>query len=50
MRRKVVPDAGRRPDERVTTMLERHVRDRHDAAAIRTRADAPLQKRLTVAR
>ena len=50
MRRKLVPDAGRRPDERVATMLERHVRGTHGSAAIQTRTDTTLTKRLTPAR
>jgi hypothetical protein len=50
MRRKVLFDDGRRQDERVTAMLERHVRGRHGAAAIRTHADATLRKRLEIAR
>jgi hypothetical protein len=50
MRRKVVPDAGRRQDERVAAMLERHVREAHGSAAIVTRIDATLRKRLATAR
>ena len=50
MRRKLVPDAGRRHDERVATMLERHVRGTHGSAAIQTRTDTTLSKRLTPAR
>ena len=50
MRRKLLLDDGRRQDERVVAMLERHVRGRHDAAAIRTQTDATLRKRLQIAR
>jgi hypothetical protein len=50
MRRKLVPDAGRRQDERIAAMLERHVRGTHSAAAIQTRTDATLSKRLATAR
>ncbi|HJV29570.1 MAG TPA: hypothetical protein VJ645_03555 [Gaiellaceae bacterium] len=50
MRRKLLPDEARRQDERVTTMLKRHVRDKHGAAAIQTRMDTTLRKRLAPAR
>ena len=50
MRRKVLLEDGRRQDERVTAMLERYVRGRHGAAAIRTHADVTLRKRLELAR
>jgi hypothetical protein len=50
MRRKLLPDEGRRNDERVAAMLERHVRDRHGSAAIQTRTDTTLRKRLAPAR
>jgi hypothetical protein len=46
MRRRLLPDDGRRSDERVTAMLERHVRDRDGSAAIQTRTDETLRKRL----
>jgi hypothetical protein len=44
--RKLVPDDGRRRDERVVAMLERYVRGKHGSAAIQTRIDASLRKRL----
>jgi hypothetical protein len=44
--RKLVSDEGRRPDERVVAMLQRYVRDRRGSAAIQTRSDASLRKRL----
>ena len=44
--RKLLPEDGRRPDERVAAMLERYVRGRHGSAAIQTRTDATLRKRL----
>jgi hypothetical protein len=50
MKRKAQFDDARRQDERVTAMLERHVRGRHGAAAIRTHSDATLRKRLEIAR
>jgi hypothetical protein len=44
--RKFSSDDGRRRDERVVAMLERYVRGRHGSAAIQTRTDATLRKRL----
>jgi hypothetical protein len=44
--RKLVPDDGRRGDKRVVAMLERYVRDRQGSAAIQTRTDATLRRRL----
>jgi hypothetical protein len=49
MKRKLLPDDGRRRDERVVAMLERHVSARHGSAAIRTQTEAPLRKRLAIA-
>jgi hypothetical protein len=46
--RKRVPENGRRCDERVVAMLERYVRGRHGSAAIQTRTDATLRKRLAI--
>ena len=45
MRRKLLPDDGRRHDERVAAMLEWHVHGKHSSAAIQTRFDATLRKR-----
>jgi hypothetical protein len=46
VRRRLLLDDGRRRDERVVAMLERHVRGRHDSAPIRTGIDETLRKRL----
>ncbi|MEP7335091.1 MAG: hypothetical protein ABI717_04860 [Actinomycetota bacterium] len=50
MRWKRRHDDGRQGDERIATMLERHVRAKDGAAAIKTLADAPLRQRLAAAR
>ena len=46
MRRRLLPDDGRRSDERVAAMLKRHVQGRDGSAAIQTRTDETLRKRL----
>jgi hypothetical protein len=50
MRRRLRHEDERRPDERIGTMLERHVRGKAGSAAIKTGTDATLRERLAAAR
>ena len=46
MRRKLRNEDGRRGDERIAAMLDRHVRGRQGSALIKTGTDAALRTRL----
>jgi hypothetical protein len=49
MKRRLRRTTERRPDDTVTTMLDRHVRGRQGSAAIKTGTDATLRERLLAA-
>ena len=46
MRRKLRNEDGKRCDERIAAMLDRHVRGRQGSAQIKTGTDAALRTRL----
>jgi hypothetical protein len=46
MRRKLRNDDGKRCDERIAAMLDRHVRGTQGSAQIKTGTDAALRSRL----
>ena len=50
MKRKRRHDDGKRPDEQISAMLERHVRGKEGSATINTRIDASLRVRLAANR